>query len=179
MWIENHNPVNSLFVILAVLGSNFLVYLIAYLISMCKLSNDNIKVKQFVPERGMESSFLIIIIKDPRFIGLFMSSLAVIGTSSSTYYFLEKQGIKNHQNKANSFEPFFENYWLLDALGRLFCGVNAYLFAKIFPKFFFAIFGILVAILGFSFMIAYTSMQKFCYSMQKRHPFKKMSPSKN
>ena len=152
MWVEKHNSVNSLFIILAVLGSNFLVYLIAYLISMCKLSNDNINLKQFVPERGMESSFLIII-KDPRFIGLFMSSLAVIGTSSSTYYFLEKQGIKNHQNKINTFEPFFENYWLLDALGRLFWGVNAYLFAKIFPKFFFAIFGILVAILGFSFMI--------------------------
>lgn len=99
-------------------------------------------MKSYVPEKGMDLSFLVII-KDIKYIGLFIPSILAIGTCSATYHFLYKLSI-NPKNKMRHLEPLFDDYWLIDALARIFCAVNAYLFTKIFPKFLFAIFGILI-----------------------------------
>ena len=150
--IENKHNEHTFLIILSVLGINFLVYVIAYCLTSRKIEKKMHDYLDEIPEKGIEMSFLIVL-RDPKYFGLFIPSLIIIGASSAIYFILIK--IYTIEQKIQYLEAFLNIYWLCDALARVFWGLNSFLFTKIFPKFFFGIFGAWITSFGFLSLLAY------------------------
>ena len=79
------NYKKSVVIIWVFILGNFWFYLVAYAITSSKLDDTQYLLSDTRPEKGRDMSYLAVI-GDPKFIGLFLPSLIVVGTTYAVYY---------------------------------------------------------------------------------------------
>ena len=85
VWVVYDHYRKSVVIIIIALFVNFWVYLVAYAITSSKLEEKQYLMQDTRPEKGRDMSYLAVI-RDPKFIGLFLPSWIIIGTTYAVYY---------------------------------------------------------------------------------------------
>ena len=98
------------------------------------------------PEKGRDLNFHAVV-NDSKFMGLFFSTLIVVGSCQAFFYNLWR--ILALDNRLSQLDNFADNFWVSDVLGRLLGGLIAYLVGRQLHDYFFGFVGAMIAAFGF------------------------------